>query len=93
MDYPTLPTTAKATSYWLQLERLIKGYSYRHQDPPAQHKLTIPVSLVEFLMELGSTSSSTKVKGICDMSTIAFYRVHKEPLKERTTLHQAVLHM
>ena len=41
--------------------------------PPAQHKLAVPISLVEFLADLGATATSSKVEAICDMSTIAFY--------------------
>jgi hypothetical protein len=57
--------------YWLQIERQIEGY--RRQDPPAQHKLAVPIRLVEFLADLGANSTLPKVQAICDMSTIAFY--------------------
>jgi hypothetical protein len=49
----------------------IKGY--RQQDPPTQHKLAVPVSLIEYLVKLGKNSPSDKVAAICDMFTIAFY--------------------
>jgi hypothetical protein len=71
MDGLPNPTYRSEGKYWLPIERLIEAY--RRQDPPPQHKLAVPVSLVEFLAELGTTSSSTKVQAICDMSTIAFY--------------------
>ena len=57
--------------YWLQLERQLEGF--RRQDPPAQHKLAVPVSLINFLINQGNSSPSTKVKAICDMCSIAFY--------------------
>jgi integrase len=71
MDGRPNPTYRCEGKYWLQLERLIEAY--RRQDPPAQHKLAVPVSLVEHLQDLRKTSSSEKVITVCDMSTIAFY--------------------
>jgi hypothetical protein len=71
MDGLPNPTYRCEGKYWLQLERLIEGY--RRHDPPAQHKVAVPVSLVEYLTDLGTDSSSPKVQAICDMSTIAFY--------------------
>jgi hypothetical protein len=65
------PTYRSEGKYWTKLERQIEGY--RRQDPPAQHKLAVPVSLVEFLVEVGTASPSAKVEAICDMSAIAFY--------------------
>ena len=54
MDGLPNPTYRSEGKYWLQLERLIKAY--RRQDPPAQHKLAVPVSLVTYLHSLGQTS-------------------------------------
>jgi hypothetical protein len=71
MDGRPNPTYRCEGKYWLQLERQIEGY--RRQDPPAQHKLAVPVSLVEYLVKFGTQSSSTKVTAICDMCTVAFY--------------------
>jgi hypothetical protein len=65
------PTYRSEGKYWTKIERQIEGY--RRQDPPAQHKLAVPVGLVEFLVTVGSTSPSAKVQAICDMSAIAFY--------------------
>jgi hypothetical protein len=65
------PTYHCEGKYWLPIERLIE--SYRREDPPAKHKLAVPVGLVEYLTELGHGSSSAKVQAICDMSTVAFY--------------------
>jgi len=71
MDGLPNPTYRSEGKYWLQLERLIEAY--RRQDPPAQHKLAVPVSLVTYLYHLGTHSTSDKVQAICDMSSIAFY--------------------
>jgi hypothetical protein len=71
MDGRPNPTYRSKGKYWLPIERLVE--SYRRQDPPAQHKLAVPVSLVEYLMDLRKASTSEKVKAVCDMSTIAFY--------------------
>ena len=71
MDGRPNPTYRCDGKYWLQLERLLEGY--RRQDPPAQHKLAVPVSLVEFLTDMGAAAVSPKVQAICDMSAIAFY--------------------
>ena len=57
--------------YWLPLERQLEGF--RRHDPPAQHKLAVPISLVEHIVNLGTSSPSNKVRAICDMCTIAFY--------------------
>ena len=57
--------------YWLPLERQIEGL--QQQDPPAQCKLAVPVSLVEHLVKLGASSNSPKVQATCDMYTISFY--------------------
>jgi hypothetical protein len=71
MDGLPNPTYRSKGKYWLQIERLIEAY--RQQDPPVQHKLAVPVSLVNYLHELGRTSTSEKVQAICDMASIAFY--------------------
>jgi hypothetical protein len=71
MDGRANPTYRSEGKYWLAIERLIE--SYRRQDPPAQHKLAVPVKLVEHLQDLRKTSPSQKVQAICDMATIAFY--------------------
>lgn len=71
MDGLPNPTYRSEGKYWLQLERLIEAY--RRQDPPAQHKLAVPVSLVTYLYHLGTNSTSDKVQALCDMSSIAFY--------------------
>jgi hypothetical protein len=71
MDGLPNPTYRCEGRYWLKLERLIEAY--RRQDPPPQHKLAVPVSLINHLHELGTTSKSDKVQAICDMSAIAFY--------------------
>jgi hypothetical protein len=71
MDGRANPTYRSEGKYWLPIERQIEGY--RRQDPPAQHKLAVPVSLIEYLVELGKHSPSEKVAAICDMCTIAFY--------------------
>jgi len=71
MDGLPNPTYRSEGKYWLQLERLIEAY--RRQDPPAQHKLAVPVSLVTYLYHLGTHSTSDKVQAICDMLSIAFY--------------------
>jgi hypothetical protein len=54
MDGLFNPTYQSEGKYWLQLECLIEAY--RWQDPPAQHKLAVPVSLVTYLHSLGQTS-------------------------------------
>jgi hypothetical protein len=71
MDGLPNPTYRSEGKYWLQLERLIEAY--RRQDPPAQHKLAVPVSLITYLHGLGQTSPSDKVQAVCDMASIAFY--------------------
>jgi hypothetical protein len=40
---------------------------------PAQHKLDVPVAVVNHLIEIGFKSKSEKLQASCDMSTIAFY--------------------
>ena len=57
--------------YWLPLECQIEGY--QHQDPPSQCKLAIPISLIEYLVQLGASSNSPKLQSTCDACTIAFY--------------------
>jgi hypothetical protein len=71
MDGRDNPTYRCEGKYWLQLERQIEGY--RRQDPPAQHKLAVPVSLIEYLVKFGAQSPSAKVTAICDMCAVAFY--------------------
>jgi hypothetical protein len=63
MDGRPNPTYRSKGKYWLPIERLVE----------AQHKLAVPVSLVEYLMDLWKASTSKKVKAVCNMSTIAFY--------------------
>jgi hypothetical protein len=66
------PTYRSEGKYWLMIQHQIEAY--RCQDPPAQHKLAIPVSVVNHLVEVGTHSTSNKVRASwCDMSTIAFY--------------------
>jgi hypothetical protein len=65
------PTYRSEGKYWLMLQRQIEAY--RRQDPPAQHKLAIPVSVVNHLVAVGTKATSDKIKASCDMSTIAFY--------------------
>ena len=71
MDGLPNPTYRSEGRYWLKLERLIEAY--RRQDPPPQHKLAVPVAVVNHLMAVGGKSNSDKLKAICDMSAIAFY--------------------
>jgi hypothetical protein len=71
MDGLPNPTYRSEGKYWLKLERLIEAY--RRQDPPPQHKLAVPVSLINHLHGLGSASKSDKVQAICDMTSTAFY--------------------
>jgi hypothetical protein len=65
------PTYRSEGKYWLKIQRLIEAY--RRQDPPPQHKLAVPVSVVNHLVDVGSTSKSDKLRASCDMATIAFY--------------------
>jgi hypothetical protein len=65
MDGRANPTYRSEGKYWLPSEQQIEGY--RRQDPPAQHKLAVPVSLIKYLVKLGKNSPSGKV------CTIAFY--------------------
>ena len=46
------PTYRSEGRYWLKLQRQIEAY--RRQDPPPQHKLAVPVSLVNHLAEVGA---------------------------------------
>lgn len=71
MDGRPNPTYRSEGKYWLAIERLIEAF--RRQDPPAQHKLAVPVALLEHLQDIRETSPSPKVQAICDMCTIAFY--------------------
>jgi hypothetical protein len=71
MDGLTNPNYRSEGKYWLQIERLIEAY--RRQDPPAQHNLAVPVSLIKYLYHLGTDSKADKVQAICDMSSIALY--------------------
>jgi hypothetical protein len=71
MDGRPNPTYRSEGKFGLQIKRLIEAY--RRQDPPAQHKLAVPVSLVKHLQDLCKVSSLEKVKTVFDMSTIAFY--------------------
>ena len=57
--------------YWLPLEHQIEGYHC--QDPLAQCKLAIPISLIEYLVKLVASSSSSKVQATCNMCTAALY--------------------
>jgi hypothetical protein len=70
------PTYRSEGKYWLMIQCQIKAY--HHQDPPAQHKLAIPVSVVNHLIEVGESSRSDKVQASCDMATIAFYFLDKK---------------
>ena len=70
MEYPTPPIEARAGT-GSKLERLIEAY--RRQDPPPQHKLAVPVAVVNHLVAVGQKSASDKLQASCDMSTIAFY--------------------
>jgi hypothetical protein len=89
------PTYRSEGRYWLKLERLIE--SYRRQDPPPQHKLAVPVSVVNHLVAVGNKSTSDKLQASCDMSAIAFYfllRVgeytgHRRKEKRRTKQFRA----
>ena len=65
------PTYRSEGKYWLRIQRLVEAY--RRQDPPAQHKLAVPVSVVNHLVEIGLHAASDKTKACCDLSTIAFY--------------------
>ena len=65
------PTYRNEGKYWLKIQRQIEAY--RRQDPPAQHKLAVPVSVVNHLVDIGTKSKSDKVQASCDMATIAFY--------------------
>jgi hypothetical protein len=65
------PTYRSEGKYWLMIQRQIEAY--RRQDPPAQHKLAIPVSVINHLIKVGANSKSVKLQACCDMSTIAFY--------------------
>jgi hypothetical protein len=71
MDGRPNPLYRAEGRYWLPLERQIEGY--RRQDPPSQCKLAVPVSLVEYLVQLGASSNSPKLQATCDACTIAFY--------------------
>jgi hypothetical protein len=89
------PTYRSEGKYWLKLQRQIEAY--RRQDPPPQHKLAVPVSVVNHLVEIGTASKSDKLQASCDMATIAFYfllRVgeytgHRRKEKRRTKQFRA----
>lgn len=65
------PTYRSEGKYWLKIQRVIEAY--KRQDPPPQHKLAVPVAVVNHLVELSTKSTSDKLKASCDMATIAFY--------------------
>jgi hypothetical protein len=65
------PTYRSEGKYWLKIQRVIEAY--KRQDPPPQHKLAVPVAVVNHLVELSTKLTSDKLKASCDMATIAFY--------------------
>jgi hypothetical protein len=65
------PTYRSKGKYWLKIQQVIKAY--RQQDPPPQHKLAVPVAVVNHLVEISTRSTLDKLKASCDMATIAFY--------------------
>ena len=71
MDRHPNPLYHAEGRYWLPLKHQIEGY--QHQDPPSQCKLAVPISLIEYLVQLGASSNSPKLQATCDACTIAFY--------------------
>jgi hypothetical protein len=57
------PTYRSEGKYWLRIQR-------RRQDPLAQHKLAVPVSVVNHLIEVGLHATSDKTQAGCDMATM-----------------------
>jgi hypothetical protein len=71
LDARPNPTYRSEGKYWLPLQRLIEGY--RRDDPPAQPKLAVPISVIKHLHDVATGSDSNKVQAVSDMSTIAFF--------------------
>ena len=71
MDGCPNPLYCTKGRYWLPLKCQIEGY--QRQDPPSQCKLAVPISLVEYLVQLGASSNLPKLQATCDACTIAFY--------------------
>ena len=57
--------------YLRPLERQIE--SFRRIDPPPQHKLAVPVSVAEHLVQVGRAAKSARDQAVGDLVTIAFY--------------------
>jgi hypothetical protein len=64
------PTYRSKGKYWVQQQ--IEAHQCQ-DSPPIQHKLAVPVAIINHLIEVGLTSTSDKLQASCDMSTIAIY--------------------
>jgi hypothetical protein len=85
------PTYRSEGKHWLRIHGLVEAS--RRQDSPAHHKLAVPVSVVNHLVEVGMHATSEKKSVLCSIDhcillPFASWRVHRSWHEEHRRIKQ-----